>query len=463
VASKILIVDDEESIRETISDILKDDGYEVITAADGEEGQKKALLEDIDAVILDVLLPKKGGMDVLSYMHGELPLIPAIIISGHGDIKMAVEAMKRGAFDFIEKPLSIERILSAVRNAVKMKELQMENLNLKSKLEKPVVFIGESPSIRLILESLPNIAQSNASVLITGENGTGKELIARMIHNQSQRKNFPFIGVNCASIPENLIESELFGYERGAFTGAFKQRKGKFESANRGTIFLDEIGDLSLSAQAKVLRVIQEREIERVGGNGTVKIDVRILAATNKNLDNEIREARFRQDLFYRLNVIPISIPPLRERKEDIPLLAANFIEDFNLKNEKSIALSKKALNALSRRFWAGNVRELKNFVERLAILSGKGLIDANDVLKQGRPDDAQLEENYVQQALKDAKQEFEKNLITDRLIRFHYNITKASESLGIDRTYLHKKIKELDIQEESYFPSRRGDRGGLS
>lgn len=445
----ILVVDDEENIRGTISDILKDENYEVITSEDGEDAQKKVLLEDIDAVILDVLLPKKGGMDVLSYIHKEFPIIPVILITGHGDIKMAVEAMKRGAFDFIEKPLSMERIIGSVRNAITLKELQMENVTLKSKLEKPVSFIGDTAVMKNVLSSIPQIAQSDASVLVTGENGTGKELIARMIHNLSGRKRFAFIGVNCAAIPDTLIESELFGYEKGAFTGANKQKKGKFESANRGTIFLDEVADLSLSAQAKVLRVIQEREIERVGGNEVVKVDVRIIAATNKDLAEEIKAGRFRQDLFYRLNVVPIQIPPLRERKDDIEPLIHFFVDEITEKTGKPVQLSTNAVHALKNRSWPGNVRELRNFIERLLILTSTPKIEADDVLKLCHPEDANIESQYESLDLKEAKRTFERNLIVNRLIKFNNNITKTAESLDIERTYLHKKIKELGIDNE--------------
>ncbi len=446
---RVLVVDDEENIRGTISDILKDESYDVITASDGEEAQKKVFLEDIDAVILDVLLPKKGGMDVLSYIHKEFPIVPVIIITGHGDIKMAVEAMKRGAFDFIEKPLSMERIIGSVRNAITMKELQMENVSLKSRFDRPVAFVGETPGVKSILATIPQIAQSEASVLVTGENGTGKELVARMIHQESTRRKYPFIGVNCAAIPDTLIESELFGYEKGAFTGATKQKKGKFETANRGTIFLDEVADLSQSAQAKVLRVIQEREIERVGGNETVKVDVRIVAATNKDLGEEIKAGRFRQDLFYRLNVVPIQVPPLRERKDDIEALARFFIEEITEKTGRPAEFTPAAFQSLKSRKWPGNVRELRNFIERLLILSAKSVIDAQDVLQICYPEESSIESRFENQNLKDAKHEFERNLIISRLVKFNNNITKTAESLDIERTYLHKKIKELGIDSE--------------
>lgn len=443
---RILIVDDEANIRETISDILVDEGYEVITATDGLEGQKKAFHEEVDAVILDVMLPGKGGMEVLQYLHQELPLLPVLIISGHGDIKMAVEAMKRGAYDFLEKPLSMERIISSVRNAVKLKELQMENLKLKSRLES-ARFIGESPSVKSILASIPQIAQSGASVLVTGENGTGKEVIARMIHNQSQRRFQPFVGVNCAAIPETLIESELFGFEKGAFTGAIKQKKGKFESAHLGTLFLDEVADLSLSAQAKVLRVLQEKEIERVGGSQTISVDVRIIAATNKDLADEIKNGKFRQDLYYRLNVIPVHLPPLRERKDDIVLLVEYFIDEYVKKAGRVVEIAPSALRVLESRKWAGNVRELQNFVERLFILSSKQTIEAEDVLRLCYPENEELLNRYEAMSLKSARQEFEKSLIISRLIRFQNNITRTAESLGLERTYLYKKMKELGLE----------------
>jgi two-component system nitrogen regulation response regulator NtrX len=445
---KVLVVDDEEKIRETISDILIDEGYDIICSKDGEDAIKKILFEDIDAVLLDVMLPKKGGMDVLDYIHSEFPLIPAIIISGHGDIKMAVEAMKKGAYDFLEKPPAFERILNSIRNAVKLKELQMENLNLKSKIE-PVQFIGISRGIQEIMAKLPQIAQSDASVLVTGENGTGKELVARLIHSYSMRKNFPFIGINCAAIPETLIESELFGYEKGAFTGAIRQKKGKFETAHRGTLFLDEIGDLSLAAQAKVLRAVQEKEIQRVGGNEIIKVDVRLITATNKELSDEIKQGKFRQDLFYRLNVIPILIPPLRERKDDIDPLIHYYIDELATKRGKCVTLSKAAVHILENRKWPGNVRELRNFIERLIILINKIDIEAEDVLKLLYPEENNIDLKYEKMNLKEAKRDFEKKLIINRLIRMNNNITKTAETLEIERTYLHRKIKELDIDND--------------
>ncbi|MEJ5284722.1 MAG: sigma-54-dependent transcriptional regulator [Brevinematia bacterium] len=442
---KILIVDDEINIRNTISDILKDEGYDIVTAESGEEAEKKFFYEDVDVIILDVMLPGKSGIEVLKSIHSEFPIIPIIIISGHGDIRMAVEAMKIGAFDFIEKPLSVERILTTVKNALKIKELQVENLNLKTKISE-IKFIGKSRIVNEILSSVDRIASSDASVLITGENGTGKELIARIIHNKSKRKNYPFVGINCAAIPDTLIESELFGYEKGAFTGANKQKKGKIELAHRGTLFLDEVGDLSLPAQAKLLRVIQERQFERVGGNTLLEVDVRIISATNKNLHSEIKKGLFREDLFYRLNVIPIHIPPLRERKEDIEELVQFFVEEYNFRNNKSHIFSDGAIKFLKHMHWPGNVRELKNFVERVLILANKNEITEEDIKLYSSAKIEKSENKYENLTLKDARNIFEKELIEERLKKFDYNISKTAESLDIDRSYLHKKLKEFGL-----------------
>jgi two-component system nitrogen regulation response regulator NtrX len=449
VSYKLLIVDDEPFIRETISDILTDQNYECISVGDGEQAEIKILTEDLGAVILDVMLPNKGGLELLDYIRKEFPLLPTIIMSGHGNIKMAVDAMKRGAFDFIEKPLSMERILNSVRNALRIRELQTENIKLRSRLEKPLEFIGQTKIIKNLLDQLPNIANSDASVLITGENGTGKEMIARLIHQYSKRKNASFIGVNSAAIPETLIESELFGHEKGAFTGAIKQKKGKFEVAHKGSIFLDEIGDLSLPAQAKVLRVLQEQELERVGGTEIVKIDVRVITATNKDLPTAIDNNEFRQDLFFRLNVIPLHIPPLRERKEDIPILVDHFIQELTKDSGRQISLSKPALKLLKNKHWPGNVRELRNFIERLIILCNKDLVEAEDILQYSVMPQGNIDSQYEKLSLREAKKDFEKGLIINRLMKNKMNITRSAESLGIERTYLHKKIKELGIDNE--------------
>ncbi|MFN4216018.1 MAG: sigma-54-dependent transcriptional regulator [Brevinematales bacterium] len=446
---KILVVDDEPNIRETISDILKDTGYEVVMVGDGEEACRVVGKEDFDAVILDVMLPGKGGLEVLEYIHREFPILPVVVISGHGNIKMAVEAMRKGAYDFIEKPLSIERILGTTRNAITYKNLLLENMSLKSTVNMAPTFVGKSPVVMQILSSLPQIAQSDAGVLITGENGTGKEVIARLIHYHSRRRYFPFVGVNCAAIPETLIESELFGYEKGAFTGASKQKKGKFEQAHKGTLFLDEIGDLSLSAQAKVLRVLQESEFERVGGNELVKVDVRIIAATNQNLVEKIQRGEFREDLYYRLNVVPLHLPPLRERKEDIPELVEYFLSEERERNRREITITPEAVTFLATQPWKGNVRELKNFIQRLVILCPGDTITLSYVRQHLFPGSQNLlQEDMRRLSLKEAKREFEKQLILDRLAQFQMNMARTAESLDIERTYLYRKMKELGIME---------------
>ncbi|MCX7882414.1 MAG: sigma-54 dependent transcriptional regulator [Brevinematales bacterium] len=446
---KILVVDDEPNIRETIGDILKDTGYDVVMVGDGEEACHVVGKDDFDTVILDVMLPKKGGLDVLEYIHKEFPLLPVVVISGHGNIKMAVEAMRKGAYDFIEKPLSIERILGTTRNAITYKNLLLENMSLKSTANIAPSFVGKSAGITQILSSLPQIAQSDAGVLITGENGTGKEVIARLIHYHSKRRYFPFVGVNCAAIPDTLIESELFGYEKGAFTGANKQKKGKFEQAHRGTLFLDEVGDLSLSAQAKVLRVLQESEFERVGGNELVRVDVRIVAATNQNLREKIQKGEFREDLYYRLNVVPLHLPPLRERKEDIPELIEYFLAEERERTHKSITITQDAVAFLVTQPWKGNVRELKNFIQRAVILCPGTEITLSQVQQLLFPGNQQLlQEEMRRLSLKEAKREFERQLILDRLAQFQMNIAKTAESLDIERTYLYRKMKELGIVE---------------
>lgn len=440
----VLVVDDEINIRNTIKDILTDEDYRVIPAENAREAELKFLNENIDVVILDVLLPDRDGLELLKKFKEDFPIIPVVVISGHGDIKMAVEAMKLGAFDFIEKPLSIERLISTVKNAVTIKNLQVENLNLRLKTPE-VIFVGKSPPIREILDSIEKISKTDVSVLITGENGTGKELVARLIHNKSKRRFYPFVGINCAAIPDTLIESELFGYERGAFTGAVRQKKGKIEMANKGTLFLDEIADLSLAAQAKILRVLQEKQFERVGGNNAVSVDVRIISATNKDILKEMKEGRFREDLYYRLNVVPIHIPPLRERKEDIRELALFFLQEYNTRNNKNLKISERAIKLLEEYDWPGNVRELKNFLERVFIFSDQNLVDKGDISKNFYGNITTIYE-MDEMTLKEAKVNFERNLILSRLKKYNNNISKAAESLGIDRTYLHKKIKELGL-----------------
>ena len=381
--TSILIIDDEPGIRRSLGAILEDEGYKVLSAENALIGLEILENETIDLVFLDVLLPKMGGMDALEHIRRDYNHIEVIMISGHANVDMAVRAVKLGAFDFLEKPISLEKVLTVCRNALAIKKLKEENRNLKNKIQAPEEeILGNSEEIEKIREHIKQAASSDARVLITGENGTGKELVARAIHRFSERRIGPFVEVNCAAIPDTLIESELFGHVKGAFTDASSNRRGRFETASGGTLFLDEIGDMSLSAQAKVLRVIQEQKVERVGSEKTIEVDVRLIAATNQDLEMASQTGRFRQDLFFRLNVIPIKLPPLRERKSDIPILLNSFLKQFS---SKKIEIEDSALDLLSSYKWPGNIRELKNFVERLTIMfpeSKVGEKTVNDFLK---------------------------------------------------------------------------------
>jgi len=379
---KILIIDDEKVIRSTLKEILEYEKYEIFEAQDGEKGLEMIKNEGFDLVLCDIKMPKMDGMEVLSKVS-ELSKQPQfIMISAHGSIETAVEATKKGAFDFIPKPPDLNRLLLTVRNALDKKDLVQETKVLKKKLSKKLDMVGESKAITIVKETIEKVAPTDARILITGANGTGKELVSHWIHQKSNRANGPFIAVNCAAIPAELIESELFGHEKGSFTSAIKQRQGKFEQANGGTLFLDEIGDMSLSAQAKVLRALQEHKITRVGGDKDIKVDVRLLAATNKNLKNEIAEGNFREDLYHRICVILIQVPPLKERREDIPLLVDKFLGD--IAGEYGTAkkeIDKDAIQKLQEFPWTGNIRELRNVIERLVILGGKS-ISTEDIKK---------------------------------------------------------------------------------
>ncbi|MBC6399519.1 MAG: sigma-54-dependent Fis family transcriptional regulator [Ekhidna sp.] len=380
--SKILIVDDEKSIRDALSDILIEEKYEVITAEDGEDGWHKLESEKIDLVLCDIKMPKMDGMELLAKSYDEGVDIPFVMISAHGTIDNAVEATKMGAYDFIQKPPDLNRILLTVRNAIDKGQLTMETKILKKKISKGYDIIGNSDVIEEVKETIEKVAPSEARVLINGENGTGKELVARWLHEKSQRAKSSLVEVNCAAIPSELIESELFGHEKGSFTSAHRQRIGKFEQAHRGTLFLDEIGDMSLSAQAKVLRALQDKKIIRVGGDKSINVDVRVIAATNKNLKEEIEKGNFREDLYHRLSVVVIVVPALRERKEDIKLLSQHFLSQIG--NEYGAApktIEKEAITQLEKYNWSGNVRELRNVIERLVIMSEK-MITRNDVIK---------------------------------------------------------------------------------
>ncbi|RKN79961.1 sigma-54-dependent transcriptional regulator [Ulvibacterium marinum] len=382
--SKILVIEDESAIRRVLVKILSEenDTYQVEEAEDGLKGLETIKNNDYDLVLCDIKMPKMDGVEVLEAARKIKPEIPFIMISGHGDLDTAVNTMRLGAFDYISKPPDLNRLLTTVRNALDRKELVVENKILKKKVSKNYEMVGESKEITIIKDMIEKVAPTDARVLITGSNGTGKELVAHWIHEKSQRSNAPFIEVNCAAIPSELIESELFGHVKGAFTSAVKDRAGKFEAANKGTIFLDEIGDMSLSAQAKVLRALQENKISRVGTDRDIKVDVRVIAATNKNLKKEIEEGRFREDLYHRLAVILVKVPSLNERREDIPLLIAHFAK--KIASEQGIvpkAFSDKAIKLLKTYDWTGNIRELRNVVERLIILGGKEVSEADVTL----------------------------------------------------------------------------------
>jgi DNA-binding NtrC family response regulator len=383
---KILIIDDERSIRATLKEILEFEKYLVETAQDGIQGYKIAEEKNFDLIFCDIKMPKIDGIETLKKIVENNSLSPVVMISGHGDIETAVQTLKIGAFDYIEKPLDLNRVLTCVRNALDNNHLKKENTILKRKIKSKSEIIGQSPEIKSILELIAKVANSNARVLITGSNGTGKELVANQIHEKSSRNKNLFVEINCAAIPSELIESELFGHEKGSFTSAHKQKIGKFEQASNGTLFLDEIGDMSLSAQSKVLRALQENKITRVGGNKSISVNPRIIAATNKNLKKEIENGKFREDLFHRLNVIPIRVPPLKDRTEDIPILCNYFIEKICKEHGiKQKEISFKAIDELKKMKWTGNIRELRNVLERLIILSEKD-IDLEDVKKYVPP-----------------------------------------------------------------------------
>ncbi len=377
---KILIIEDEEAIQRVLRNILTREKYDVDVASDGVEGLKKIKSSDYDVVLCDIKMPRKDGLEVLEEAKKINPQLPFVMISGHGDLETAVESMRKGAYDYIQKPPDLNRLLTTLRNAQTMGNLVKENVKLKKKVSKKYTMIGESEALRRIREMIDKVAPTDARVLITGPNGTGKELVAHQLHEKSKRAKGPMVEVNCAAIPSELIESELFGHMKGSFTGAHKDKKGKFEQAHGGTLFLDEVGDLSLAAQAKVLRALQESKISRVGSDKDIKVDVRVIAATNKDLKKEISEGRFREDLYHRLAVIEIKVPSLDERKEDIPLLVEHFVKQIaEEQNMKPKRFTKDAIRKLQSYTWSGNIRELRNIVERLMILGGDE-ITADDV-----------------------------------------------------------------------------------
>ena len=438
----VLVIDDDGDILLSLKGLLEDEGYKVLLASTGGEGMSKAEGSDVDAVMLDLVLPDVDGLDVLSKMKSSKADLPVIIISGKGTIDLAVRATKLGAYDFIEKPLDPDRVLLSLQHALQWRRLELENLKLREQLGERYRIVGDSAAMREVLRLVDKVAPTEARVLIRGESGVGKELVARAIHSLSPRAEGPFVQLNCAAIPVDLVESELFGHEKGAFTGAVSARKGRFELADGGTLFLDEIGDMPLGAQAKVLRAIEEGEFERVGGMNTVKVDVRIIAATNKDIEAEIRMGKFREDLYYRLNVVSISVPPLRERREDVPALAQHFCREFcraNGKREKVI--SGEALRVLKSYDWPGNVRELKNTIERLVILGEGDTISADDVmLALLRSPSPQIRSSG--RSLREMVEDYERRLVVMELEANGWNISRTAEKLGIDRSNLQKKIK---------------------
>lgn len=450
--AKILIVDDEKSIRNTLREILEYEKYEVDEAEDGAKGLRKIVNNYYDVILLDIKMPKKDGMEVLEAMKIAEIDTPVIMISGHGNLESAVETVKQGAFDYISKPPDLNRLLITIRNAMDKSSLITETKVLKRKVSKNRDIVGKSPAIKKIMDTIERVAPTEARVLITGENGTGKELVARWLHEKSNRHNGKLIEVNCAAIPAELIESELFGHEKGAFTSAIKQRIGKFEQANGGTLFLDEIGDMSMKAQAKVLRALQESKITRVGGDKEIKVNVRIVAATNKNLLDEIDQGRFRMDLYHRLGVILVHVPSLNDRKSDIPLLAEKFVvdtcQDYGMPIKK---ITPKAMAALKEINYSGNIRELKNIIERLVILSPEKISD-EEVLAyvsnaQAKGSTSQLFDQFDR--FQDFKDHIESIFIADKLKKNNWNVSKTAEVLDIQRSHLYNKIEKYALKRE--------------
>jgi len=440
----VMIVDDEEGIRETLSGILEDEGYESITASSGEEAVKKAKETTPDVVLLDIWLPGMDGIATLKELKENHPAVPVIMISGHANIEIAVKATKMGAYDLLEKPLSIGKVLLAVVRALEKRGLELENRMLRENLLKKCRMIGESAKIKQLKEQITMAAQSNSRVMILGESGSGKELVAQLLHETSSRAGGPFVEVNCAAIPQELIESELFGHERGSFTGAFERKKGKFELADNGTLFLDEIGDMSLQTQAKVLRVLETQEFQRVGGSKNIKVDVRIISATNKDLAEEVKKGNFREDLYFRLNVIPIKVPSLRERLEDIPELVDNFLDIFAAEyGQQKKEITEDAVKMLQKHPWPGNIRELKNVLERLVIMTPSKTITAADMFMPESPGS----DYFSFSTLRDARDAFEKDFIIKKLDENAWNISKTAEVLDMERSNLHRKIKAYDIK----------------
>ncbi len=451
MSKKILIIDDEDSIRDSLSGILADEGFTPLTAPSGEEGLSLLEQEDVDLILLDIWMPGMDGLEALRRIR-EQNDVPVIMISGHGTIETAVQATRIGAFDFIEKPLSYDKVILAINKGLHVAHLERENRLLRESTPHKPDITGRSPVITLLREEIERVAPTDAWVLIRGGHGTGKELVAQTIHRLSRRSRRPMIEVNCAAIPEDLIESELFGHEKGAFTGATASRQGKFDQADGSTLFLDEIGDMSLKSQAKVLRILQEQKFERVGGSRTIHVDVRVLAATNKNLEEEIEAGTFRADLFYRLNVVPIHVPDLRQRLEDIPLLVEDFLQQFRNKGLGEKKFSEQAMAMLMGHSWPGNVRELRNVVERLVIMSPGPTIGADDVARSlgvphgEAPAQQSAQNQYLHLPFKEARKQFEHDYLKAMLQAHNGNVSQTAEQIGMERSHLHKKVKALGI-----------------
>jgi two-component system nitrogen regulation response regulator NtrX len=469
---RILVIDDEAAIRDSLKMILEYEDYQFVGAASGQDGLAAVQKDRPDAVLLDIKMPGMDGLEVLRKLHALDETLPVIMISGHGATATAVEAIKSGAVDFFDKPLSTERVIVTLRNVLKQSELVAENRDLKIAMESKYEIVGQSPALRGVLESVQRASPTNATVLLLGESGVGKELVARTIHRNSPRAGQRFVQVNCAAIPEELIESELFGHEKGSFTGATEKQVGKFEQADRGTIFLDEVGDMSQKTQAKVLRVLQEQEVERLGSARTIKVDVRVIAATNKNLEEAIERGEFREDLYFRLNVIPIVVPPLRDRREDIPRLAQHFArrtaEEHNLKPKRFDAA---AMAAMTRYRWRGNIRELRNTVERLMIMTPAETVRVEDL-----PSDIRSDESFPARpqvpvssssepaassaarvdaqpagagTLREFKDAAERAYLVQKLRENNWNISKTAEIIDTPRSNLYKKLEQYGIKQE--------------
>ncbi len=461
MSASILIVDDEVSILNSLSSILEDEGYDVSVAKSGIEALKVCAVNPPELLMLDIWMPDMDGLETLRRLRELVPNTQVMMMSGHGSIETAVKAIKLGAYDYIEKPLSLENVTLRVKHALDQHRLEQENRTLRTKVERKFELIGQAPVMQQLKQLIETAGPTNSRVLIGGENGTGKELVARAIHQHSPRVNRPFVAVNCAAIPETLIESELFGHERGAFSGATTMKRGQFEQADGGTLFLDEIADMSLSTQAKVLRALQEQQFTRVGGTKLIKVDVRVLAASNKDLLQEIEKGTFREDLFYRLNVVPIVVPTLRDRREDIPLLVKHFLrvhaEEQGLKIKQ---VSPEAMDVFMHYEWPGNIRELRNLIERLMIMVPGPVIEAShaSVALQVRPQMSAVQPAAGAQpanalltrpydSLRDARNAFEKEFIARKLREHHWNISRTAEDLKIERSHLHRKIKLLDVE----------------